>query len=52
MGREDYSVVKKCLSELNLINEKKNCIFILQNNPEIIQKCFSLIKGQLSEAAL
>jgi PAS domain S-box-containing protein len=45
LWEEDYSAVKKCLSKLNLINEKPEIVTsFLQNNPEIIQKCFSLIK--------
>jgi PAS domain S-box-containing protein len=45
LWEEDYSVVKKYLLELNLINKKPEIVTaFLQNNPELLQKCFSLIK--------
>lgn len=45
LWEEDYSAVKNYLSELNLINEDPEIVTaFLQNHPEIMQKCFSLIK--------
>ncbi|SDX45708.1 PAS domain S-box protein [Flavobacterium degerlachei] len=45
LWEEDYSAVKKYLAELNLINEDPQIVTaFLQSHPEIMQKCFSLIK--------
>jgi len=45
LWEEDYSAVKKQLLELNLINEKPEIVTsFLQDHPEIVRKCFSLIK--------
>ncbi|EIA07346.1 PAS domain S-box protein [Flavobacterium frigoris] len=45
LWEEDYSAVKNYLFELNLINEEPEIVTaFLESHPEIIQKCFSLIK--------
>lgn len=45
LWEEDYSAVKNYLSEMNLLNEKpENVTKFLQSHPELVQKCFSLIK--------
>jgi len=41
----DYSDVKKYLEEQNLIDESpENIISYLENHPEVLQKCFTLVK--------